>query len=268
MLVSSLLPEYLSRMLQWRQMDFDFAAAQAVDLLLRPADTSKTTRMRKQIKNQWARDDPAFAILLGGLLLASTLAYAVAYAAWNPLHLARLLIGGILFEYIALGCVIATAVRLYVNAHMRIQRLHAVEQSVEWLYAFDVHCNALLCSFVLVAPTQYALLWLLPADGSSSSLLVTAVTNLLWLAGVSYYAYITFLGYSALPFVDRPERLLYPLAAAAGLALLLLLLNVNVGAFILDMYFGHDHHDLTASATTKPLRDQLDKAVAEQLGGR
>jgi len=242
------------RMVSWRQMDFDYAAAQAVDLLLRPGDSMvKTSRMRKQIKNQWARDDPAFAILLGALITASTLAYAVAYRAWNPLHLARLLLGGLLFEYIGLGCAIATALRLYVNAHMRIQRLHAVEQSVEWLYAFDVHCNALLCSFVLVSPAQYALLFLLPADGSPSSLLLTAVTNLLWLAGVAVYAYLTFLGYSALPFVDRPERMMYPLAGAALLALLLLIINVNVGAVVLDLYFGHDHEGL---------QGKLDAAVA------
>ncbi len=273
---SAVLPEYLWRMFAWRQMDFDFACSQMVDLILRPASLRATTRMRKQIKNQWSRDDPAFVLILGAMILAGTISYAACYGAWNPLHFARLTIGVLLFEYLLLGALMATAIRAYVNAYMRIQRLHAVEQTVEWAYAFDVHCNALFCAYLLVAPAQYLLIPLLPHGDSSSALLATLLTNTLWLGGVAYYAYITFLGYSALPFVDRAERLLYPLAGVGVLFLLLLLVNVNVGATILDLYFGHDHETLTATSQIDPLtsaQSDLQEGLREQIeqqlaGGR
>ena len=256
---SALIPEYIWRMYSWRQMDFDFAASQMVDLLLRPSEVSKTTRIRKQIKNQWARDDPAFVLLLGGIILATTLAYAVCFQAWNPLHLVRLLIGGLVFEYLLCGAAIATALRLYVNAHMRIQRVHAVEQSVEWLYAFDVHCNALLVAFLLVAPAQYGLIPVVAvAAPAAPSLFATVLANTLWLAGLALYSYITFLGYSALPFIHRHERLFHPMGAALLLYLLLLLLNFNVSTFFLDVYFGHSHRE--------GLQGKIDDALAMEIG--
>ena len=35
------------------------------------------------------------------------------------------------------------------NKYLRQYNSHSVEQEVEWLYAFDVHCNAFLCSFMI-----------------------------------------------------------------------------------------------------------------------
>jgi len=233
-----LLPEYIRRFFSFRQMDFGWASAQLVELLLRPSDVPKTARMRKQIKNSWARDDPAFNVLVMAGILITTLAYSLAFRVSNIVHLLRLTIGGLFIEFGLVGILIAWAIRSYVNAHMRIQRLHAAEQSVEWLYAWDVHVNALAASFLLVAIGQYALL---PLITSQHTLIATASANTLWLAGAAYYAYITFLGYSALPFIDRPERLFYPMGILCLLYLLLLLINFNVSSFVLDMYFGHTH---------------------------
>lgn len=187
-----MVPEYLWRCVNFGQMDFDFALSQLVDLLLRPSEVAKTVKIRKQIKNQWARDDPAFVLILVALLSVSTIAYCCAFATFNVLHILRLLLGGILFEFAAVACAVTTGIRWYVNKKMRIQRLHTVEQTVEWLYAFDVHCNALFASFLLVSTVQYFLLPVLVQTG----FFATVLANTLWIAGVGYYAYITFLGYS------------------------------------------------------------------------
>lgn len=37
---------------------------------------------------------------------------------------------------------------------MRQYHAHSVEQEVEWLYSFDVHCNAYYCSFLLTHVLQ------------------------------------------------------------------------------------------------------------------
>lgn len=243
-------------MLSLRQMDFEFAAAQFVDLLLRPSELVKTTRIRKQIKNQWARDDPAFVLLLGALIAVSSLAYCVAFNAWNPLHLLRVLVGGLLFEYLLCACIIATCLRWYLNTHMRIQRIHAVEQSVEWLYAFDVHCNAIMGSFLFVSTAQLVMLPLLVSD-STHTFLPALLSDTLYLAGIAYYAYITFLGYSALPFIDRPERLVYPMGGVVLTYLLMLLTNTNLTRILLDLYFGHTHET--------PLEGQMDVKLDDAL---
>ena len=190
--VSPLLPEYVHRIFQFRQMDFDYAASQIVDLILRPSEIAKTVKIRKQIKNQWARDDPAFVIILMTIILLATIGYCIGFATSNIVHILRLTIGGLLFEFLLCGCTLVTFIRWYINKKMRIHRLHTVEQSIEWLYAFDVHCNALFASFLLVSISQYCMLPIILAHG----FLATALANTIWLAGVAYYAYITFIGYS------------------------------------------------------------------------
>jgi uncharacterized integral membrane protein len=46
---------------------------------------------------------------------------------------------------------------------------------------------------------------------------------------------------TALPFVDRPERLLYPVGFVCVFYVLLLLINCNVTRVMLELYFGHSH---------------------------
>ncbi|GAA6084836.1 protein unc-50 homolog, partial [Tachysurus ichikawai] len=51
------------------------------------------------------------------------------------------------------------------------------------------------------------------------------VGNTLWLIAIGYYVYITFLGYSALPFLKNTVVLLYPFALLG----LLYVLSVTLG---------------------------------------
>lgn len=234
---SSLIPEYVWRFFHFRHLSFDLACACVVDLLIRPREVANTAKMRKQIKNQWARDDPAFVLILAAMILITTIAYCVAFQTTNIVHILRLTIGGVLFEFILGGCAIATCVRWYLNAYMRVHRIHTVEQTIEWLYAFDVHCNALFVSFLLISVSQYCLMPVVTANG----FIATAMANTIWTAGIGYYCYITFLGYSALPFLDRPDRLFYPMGVVLCFYFLFLLLNVNMSRCMLDLYFGHAH---------------------------
>eukprot|EP00455_Lapot_gusevi_P018270 TRINITY_DN19941_c0_g1_i4.p1 TRINITY_DN19941_c0_g1~~TRINITY_DN19941_c0_g1_i4.p1 ORF type:complete len:100 (-),score=17.23 TRINITY_DN19941_c0_g1_i4:125-385(-) len=60
-------------------MDFQFTFSQMVDLCRAPSEVYKTTQFRKQIKNQWARDDPAFVVVMIFFLLMATSAYCVTF---------------------------------------------------------------------------------------------------------------------------------------------------------------------------------------------
>lgn len=56
--------KYLRRLLHFRQMDFEFALWQMLYLFTSPQGVYRNFHYRKQTKDQWARDDPAFLVLL------------------------------------------------------------------------------------------------------------------------------------------------------------------------------------------------------------
>ena len=226
------------------QMDFQFAYSQMADLLRSPAEVYKSTAIRKQIKNQWSRDDPAFLVLLVGLMAAASLAWLVAFGLYSLTHTLTIVAGSILVLLFGAGLVLASAFRSYANGHMRVVRLHAIEQQVEWLYAFDVHCNAFFPAFVLLFALQYFLLPFL----LTPHFLSTLAANTLYLAALGAYLYVTFLGYAALPFIERPERLLWPGSVAAVLYLCTLLVNVNLSYHCVNLYFGQRAEPVTLAS--------------------
>lgn len=66
---------------------------------------------RPEIKNQWARDDPAFLVVLSAFVLCTGLAYAVAFGVSSTYQLLRVTLGLVLVELIGLGWVLAGAAR-------------------------------------------------------------------------------------------------------------------------------------------------------------
>ena len=56
----------------WDQMDLEFTFTQYVYLCKSPSKVYKLTSWRKQTKNQWARDDPAFVVILVAFVLIAT----------------------------------------------------------------------------------------------------------------------------------------------------------------------------------------------------
>ena len=71
----SLLPQYLRRMTRVSQMDMEYTFSQMVYLCKSPSKVYTLTKYRKQTKNQWARDDPAFVVILLLMVTAATIAY-------------------------------------------------------------------------------------------------------------------------------------------------------------------------------------------------
>lgn len=188
-----------------------------------------------EIKNQWARDDPAFVVLLFFLCTFSLIAYWLALAQELTLqtYITHVLVPALIY-FVLFGIGIAGGMCWFLNSRMRVQRVYVHElQRVEILHALDVHFNSVLPAFCLLGPLQYCLLPVL----LTSSFLSTVAANTLYTASVCYYIYITFLCYNALPFLDRAERLLYPAAPILFLYIITLLLNVNLSNFFLHHYY-------------------------------
>jgi UNC-50 family len=125
------------------QMDMESACDQMVTLLsLNPGRVYKTAYYRKQTKNQWARDDPAFACLQVALSTVAAVAYGLAFGLRGFWGYVALVAHAVLLHWLLFGVVAATVGRGAANGHLLAHRAHSVEQRVEWLYAFDIHCNA------------------------------------------------------------------------------------------------------------------------------
>lgn len=207
--------EYLSRLTDISQMDLQSALDQMKSLLsLSPSQTQKVYKMayyRKQTKNHWARDDPAFAALQVAFLGLSSLAYCIAFRGESILSSSiRFGFHSIFINYIMSGVIIATITRTIANQHLNVQNSYSsshVRQNVEWLYAFDIHCNAFFPAFVLLYGVQFFLLKLVLGQ----SLVSLSISNTLYAAAGGWYFYVTHLGYRALPFLSNTEVFLFPI---------------------------------------------------------
>ncbi|VDK76130.1 unnamed protein product [Litomosoides sigmodontis] len=197
------LNRYFRRLIHFRQMDFEFGLWQMIYLLIKPQKVYRNFMYRKRTKDQWARDDPAFLVLLLTALAISSILFA-----WT-IHLS--FIGFIAFflwvifvDCIGVGIIIATILWFMSNRFLR----RIDDQDVEWAYCFDVHLNAFF-------PMLMLLHVLLPLTFSHligfDSFLPRLFGNTIWFVAIVYYIYITFLGYTALPILKNTHIFLYPI---------------------------------------------------------
>jgi len=144
--------QYLQRLTDVRQMDIQSALDQMKTLLsTRPQVVYKTAYYRKQTKNHWARDDPAFVALQLVFLVIASIAYAVAFRI-KVTGVISFVLASVLWNWLAMGLLIATACREIANRYLTVNQSSTVHvrQQVEWLYAFDIHCNSFFPVFVVL----------------------------------------------------------------------------------------------------------------------
>merc|ERR1712159_667065 len=95
---------------------------------------------------------------------------------------------------------------------------------MEWMYAFDIHCNAFFPLFLLLYVLQYFMLPFLV----NTSVAAAITSNALYAVAWCYYFYITSLGYAELRFLERAEVFLYPAAPLCVAAFVLSIMGVNL----------------------------------------
>mmetsp|Transcript_112741 Transcript_112741/g.318654 ORF Transcript_112741/g.318654 Transcript_112741/m.318654 type:complete len:246 (+) Transcript_112741:187-924(+) len=217
------LPDYMRRMIHYAQMDIDYTFAQMLYLCVSPRKVYQLTSYRKQTKNQWARDDPAFIVVLVFFLSVASISYGLALQVRGSgfVHILVLFVG---CHFALLGAAIASCAWIFSNKYLRVQSFHGSEQRLEWMYAFDIHCNSFFPLFLALYVVHYFLLPFL----IQPTMAAAVVSNGLYAVGLSYYFYITSLGYSTLPFLERTEVFLYPSVPIIGIAMLLSLARVNL----------------------------------------
>eukprot|EP01104_Vermistella_antarctica_P009939 TRINITY_DN2618_c0_g1_i1.p1 TRINITY_DN2618_c0_g1~~TRINITY_DN2618_c0_g1_i1.p1 ORF type:complete len:244 (-),score=54.96 TRINITY_DN2618_c0_g1_i1:37-768(-) len=225
--------QYFGRLFHYTQMDLEYAFFLMYYLCVNPWRVYRTTSWHKQTKNQWARDDPGFVAVTMVFMAVSSLSFAVAFKEDSFLDLLQIMFSTILIDFLAVGVVVATACWFLSNRYLRVQGIHSVEQKVEWLYAFDVHCNSFFPFFLAIYVLQFYLIPIL----LSPSFLAVLLSNTLYAFAFVNYFHITFLGYNALPFLQNTVVFLYPVGGIALAFCISLILGFNVAQFAMWAYF-------------------------------
>jgi len=230
-----LIPEYFRRIFHYPQMDIEYTFWIMFYLCFNPSRVYKITYWHKQTKNQWARDDPAFVAICVFFMALASMSYAIAFHYLSFFHIIKTIFWAVFVDFISLGLLVATVGWWLTNKFLRVStHNHSVDQNVEWLYAFDIHCNSFFPLFIILYVIQFFLLPIL----LSSSFLSTFLSNSLYFIAFVYYYYITFLGYNALPFLQHTVAFLYPILLIFTFYVLGVVLNINFTISIMKFYFG------------------------------
>jgi len=205
------LSRYMRRLVHVSHMDFELAAWQMVYLLARPQQVYRNFMYRKRTKDQWARDDPAFLVLLSAALLVSSMIFTFVLGL-STVQFVKFFLWVVFIDCILVGVCVATALWAVCNACLRStgggnSRATDAQNDVEWAYCFDVHLNAFFPMLMLLhvlMPVLY--IPLIQHDGFIASF----IGNTIWAVAVGYYVYITFLGYAAMKHLRNTHIFLYP----------------------------------------------------------
>ncbi|KAK3602786.1 hypothetical protein CHS0354_026335 [Potamilus streckersoni] len=221
--------KYLRKLLKFRQMDFEYAFWQMIYLFVAPQKVYRNFQYRKNTKNQWARDDPAFLVLLSFWLVVSSVGFAIVLGL-NFLGFLKFIFWVVFVDCIGVGLVIATIFWFITNRYMMLAPPKG--QDVEWGFCFDVHLNAFFPVLMILHLLQLAFVSFIIHDWFFGRFF----GNTLWLIALGYYVYITFLGYSALPFLKNTRTLLFPVMGLLLIYILSLILGWNFSKGLCDFY--------------------------------
>lgn len=222
---------YVKRIFKFSHMDFEFAIWQMVYLFCAPKKVYRNFSYHQETKRQWARDDPAFLVLLSFWLFVSSIVFAVA------LHLStvgfiKLFLWVIFVDCIGFGLLVAGILSLFINTYLRYPGGEKHAERVEFAYAFDVHLNAFFPLLLLLHIVQLMYFLFDP-----SSFVARLFGNTVWLIALLYYLYISFLGYSALPFLRGTVVILFPIVALGVFYIVSLIYpSLNFSQMLINFY--------------------------------
>ncbi|XP_030373500.1 protein unc-50 homolog [Scaptodrosophila lebanonensis] len=221
--------KYLRRLLKFNQMDFEFALWQMVYLFIAPQKVYRNFNYRKQTKSQFARDDPAFLVLLIICLCVTSVgfAYVLGLSPWQSISFIFYVV---FVDCIFAGVIIASFFWAVTNRYLRASNL---EPDIEWGYAFDVHLNAFFPPLMLLHFIQlFFYNWLI----SQSWFISRFLGNSFWLLAMSYYVYITFLGYNCIPHLKNTRLILIALPIIFLLYLVVTIIGWNATVSFINFY--------------------------------
>lgn len=224
--------KFLRRLVKFRQMDFEYAFWQMLYLFISPQKVYRNFGYRKQTKDQWARDDPAFLVLVAFWLIVSSIGFAIVLKLHFVAFL-KFLLWVVFVDYIGVGLLLASAFWWVANRYLIIQPPRG--QDVEWGYCFDIHLNAFFPLLMILHLFQLPFLNAFIRN-DYYGYLSCFVGNTLWLVAVGYYIYITFLGYNSLTFLKKTQLMLYPLTVVFIIYIISVIAGWNFSRALCNFY--------------------------------
>ncbi|XP_014251137.1 protein unc-50 homolog isoform X2 [Cimex lectularius] len=221
---------YLRRLLKFDQMDFEFAIWQMTYLFINPQKVYRNFQYRKQTKSQFARDDPAFFVLLLLWLFIASVGFTFVLQL-SVVSFIKFNLYIVFVDCILVGLCIATFLWFLSNKYLL--KPSSVGQDVEWGYAFDVHLNAFFPPLVILHVIQ---LFFYNVFISKDWFISRLFGNSLWLISFIYYLYITFLGYSSLQILHKTQVLLSPVIPLLFVYAMTVTLGWNVTESVMNFY--------------------------------
>ncbi|XP_055387589.1 protein unc-50 homolog [Condylostylus longicornis] len=221
--------KFLRRLFKFDQMDFEFALWQMIYLFISPQKVYRNFNYRKQTKAQFARDDPAFLVLLVVCLFVTSLGFGwvLDLTFWQSVSFIFYVI---FVDCIFAGIIVATFFWIVTNRYLRASQ---IEADIEWGYAFDVHLNAFFPPLMLLHFVQLLFYnWAISLDFFISRLF----GNTFWLLALGYYIYITFLGYNCIPHLKNTRLILIPLPILFLFYLISIIIGWNVTVSFIMFY--------------------------------
>ncbi|XP_032676062.1 protein unc-50 homolog [Odontomachus brunneus] len=221
--------KYLRKLLKFEQMDFEFALWQIIFLFVAPQKVYRNFKNRKQTKSQFARDDPAFFVLLTCSYSISTVGFAIVLGL-GFFQYVKLLFYMMFIEYMCVGFLTATIFWFITNRYLRIDKI----QDVEWGYAFDIHMNAVFPPLIILHILQ---LFVYNALINGDTFSARFIGNTLWFIAIIYYIYITFLGYASIEILHKTHLILSTLPLILLTYITTLCAGINVSYLVMEFYF-------------------------------
>lgn len=226
------LMDYMKKIYHFSQIDFYSAYIQII-YCFKPQELNELSRIRKHLKNQWARDDPGFIMVMMFNILVTSLAYAFCFDAFKrfiPIFFIQFFLFGIIF-----GVLIAFTFRNIIEAYFRNEDLSmsmSKLQKIELFYSFDIHCNSFVPFYFCTTVIQLILMPLILPDTFISLI----ISNFLYTIGFCAYFITSSMGYLALPFVSKNIQVKKILRGIVFVMILLTILKVNLSHLFIGLY--------------------------------
>ncbi|CAG9804294.1 unnamed protein product [Chironomus riparius] len=187
--------KYLRRLIKFKQMDFEFALWQMLYLFVAPQKVFRNFGYRKETKAQFARDDPAFLVLLLASLCFTSFGFTFIFhlGIFQTLYF---ILYVVFVDFLLASLISASILWMFSNKFMR----DGSSENVEWGYSFDVHINAQFPPLIIL---HFVMLIFYKVLFSQEWFIARVLGNTLWLLAIGYYSYISFLGYNSIPYLKK-----------------------------------------------------------------
>jgi len=184
------LMDYIRKIVHFSQIDF-FSAYIQLLYAFKPNQLNEMSRIRKQLKNQWSRDDPGFIIVIMFNILVTSISYSFTFAE-NFRWIGTFFIQFFLF-FLMFGCAFSYFIMRLYEKYYRIDDISLSKQGkIEVFYAFDVHCNSFVPLYFLTFTVQLMFFPIINTESIVSSF----ISNSLYAIGLCAYVVSTNIGYS------------------------------------------------------------------------